>query len=147
MKLKYLLLILFFIVLFSASFFIYKFFFTPKLKTVKVGQMEILAEIADTEEKRLKGLSGRSSLPKNQGMFFISEKSDYYPFWTEGMLIPLDFIWIENNRVVEITKNVKPEDFKPPKVLVPKEKVNALLEVNAGLAEKFNLKEGDRVTF
>lgn len=139
-------LILLLVVLISL-FLGYKLFFKPKFKTIKIGQAKISVEIADTPEKKAKGLSGRTSLPENQGMLFVFEKPDYYSFWMKDMFIPLDFVWISNSQVVEITQNVKPEDYQPPKALTPQNEVNQVLEIKAGLAQKLNLKLGDKVTF
>ena len=117
------------------------------LKSIKINGAEISVEIAATPEKRDKGLSERKSLPENQGMLFLFEEPDYYSFWMKDTLIPLDFIWIRDGKVVGITQNIKPEDYQPPQVLAPKEKVNAVLEVNAGFVEKFNIKVGNKIIF
>lgn len=147
MKVKtYLYLILIFFIL-VAGFFIYKFNSFPKRQTVKIGQAKISVEIADSLDEKIKGLSGRKKFPENYGMLFVFEKPDYYSFWMKDMLIPLDFIWINNGQVVEITQNVKPEDYQPPKILVPQQKVEAVLEIKGGLAQKLNIKVGDKVVF
>lgn len=109
--------------------------------------MEILVEIVNTQAKMEKGLSGRSFLPEKQGMLFIFEKPDFYGFWMKGMEFGLDFIWILGDEVVEITENIKPEDFPPPKSLIPTQKVDKVLEVNDGFAAKFKIKVGDKISF
>ena len=112
---------------------------------LSINQTKIIAEISDNPFKKTKGLSGRDFLPENQGMLFVYNKEDYYSFWMKNMNFPLDFIWINNNRVVEITENVLPKDYQPPKILRPSQKVNMVLEVNAGFAKKNNIKTGDIV--
>lgn len=116
-------------------------------KKIKIGENMIFVEIADTPEKRKKGLSGRNFLPENQGMIFLFEKPDYHSFWMKEMKFPLDFIWIFEDRVVEITENVNPFDYQPPNILTPKEKVDKVLEANAGFVKKFNIKVGDKINF
>lgn len=126
-----------------------------KTEEIKIGDKIINVEIADTVEKRSKGLSGRKSMPENQGMLFVFPAPDYYSFWMKNMNFGLDFIWIKGNEIMEITKNVKPEDYQsastqrgePPKSLVPKNKIDKVLEVNAGMAEKMGIQEGDKVEF
>lgn len=121
---------------------------SPKeLKRLKIDGVEILVEVADTPEKREKGLSGRDFLPENQGMLFVFERPDYWGFWMKEMKFPLDFIWIKDNKVVEITENVKPQDFQPPKVLQPKTPVGKVLEVNGGFVEKYGIKVDDEVKY
>lgn len=117
----------------------------PSLKKIIVGKAEIFVEIADTPQKREKGLSGRDFLPENQGMLFVFEKPDYWGFWMKEMKFPLDFVWIKDNKVVEITENVKPQDYQPPKVLQPKTPVDKVLELNAGFAKKYGMKVGESV--
>jgi len=134
------------LVLLVLSLFFY-FYSRPEYKKLVIGNTEILVEIADTQAKMEKGLSGRNSLPENQGMLFLFKEPNFYGFWMKGMNFPLDFIWIRENEVVETTENVKPEDFQPPKNLLPKEKVDKVLEVNAGFVEKSKIKIGDKISF
>jgi len=140
-------LILVVLIILLAFFIYYKRYSDSSLKSIKVNDTEILVEIADTPGKRAKGLSDRPSLPENQGMLFLFDKPDFYSFWMKDTLIPLDFIWIRDDKVVGITQNIKPEEYQPPQVLTPEEKVEAVLEVNAGFIKKFDIKVGDKVLF
>lgn len=117
------------------------------LKSLYINDSKILVEVADTDQKRARGLSGRDSLSQNRGMLFVFSYPDHYSFWMKDMNLPLDFIWIANKQIVEITRNVRPQDFQPPKTLTPKEKIDMVLEINAGLAEKLNIKIGDKILF
>ncbi|MFH1048936.1 MAG: DUF192 domain-containing protein [Patescibacteria group bacterium] len=136
-------------------------------REMKINGQIIKVEIADTVEKRSKGLSGRKSMPENQGMLFVFTTPDHYSFWMKDMNFNLDFIWISGNEIVEITRNVRPEDYEPastpsstssslggranrgepPKSLVPKNKIDKVLEVNAGAVDRLGIKEGDRLEF
>lgn len=114
---------------------------------VKINQTVINVEIADTGEKRKKGLGDRESFASNSGMLFIFDKPDTYSLWMKGMKFPLDFIWIRENSVVDITKDAKaPEpgtkDQDLP-VYKPNLPVTAVLEVNAGFADLNDIKIGD----
>lgn len=120
---------------------------TPK-PVVSVAGVKITVEIADTDEKRSKGLSGRDSLHENEGMLFVfgteggySNKDTTPSFWMKAMLIPLDIIWINDGKVVKIDKNVaiKPED----KRYTPGQPIDYVLEVTAGFSDKNILKVGD----
>jgi len=140
-------LILVVLIILLALFIYYKRYSGSSLKSIKINDIEILVEIADTPEKRAKGLSDRQSLPENQGMLFLFDKPDFHSFWMKDTLIPLDFIWIRDDKVVGITQNIKPEGYQPPHVLTPEEKINAVLEANAGFVKKSNLKVGDKISF
>ncbi len=137
-----------------------------KTEEIKIGGNIIKVEIADTKEKREKGLSGRQSLSENSGMLFIFDHSDYYSFWMKDMNFELDFIWMNGSEIIEITRNVRPEDYQPASTrlnqgtlrpqseaseslmsLFPKNKVDKVLEVNAGAAERLGIKVGDRIEF
>lgn len=120
----------------------------PNLRLVKA---KLNIEIADTKEKRAKGLSGRDSLASDSGMLFIHEASDRHKYWMKGMRIPLDFIWINEDRVVDILKNIKPPqegqaDETIP-LVAPIVPINRVLEVNAGFTDSNNVRIGDKIEF
>jgi len=117
------------------------------LRPLHINDTKIFVEVADTVQKQAQGLSGRDSLPENQGMLFVFNQPNYYSFWMKEMKFPLDFVWIDNKQVAEITQNVQPQDYQPPKTLTPKEKVDMVLEINAGEAEKLNIKVGDKIIY
>jgi hypothetical protein len=121
---------------------------TVSKETLKIGGREIRVEIADTPDKREKGLGGVTSLGENEGMLFVSDQKDTSPiFWMKGMLIPLDIIWINDGKVVKIDKNIPNPDPNTPeselKRYSPTSVVDYVLEVNAGFSDKFGLKVGD----
>jgi len=117
------------------------------LKKVIINDSEILVEIAQTPKERAKGLSGRQNLPQNRGMLFIFERPDRYSFWMKETLIPLDFLWIAHNKIVEATQNVQPQNFQPSKTLTPAQAADKVLELNAGTIERLNIKVGDMIKF
>jgi len=108
-------------------------------------------EVAKTEAQRNKGLMGRKELDKDNGMIFVFDKEGIYPFWMKNTLIPLDMIWIKENpstgsgQVVFISQNVQPcKSLICPSVF-PNVKAKYVLEINAGIIEKINLKVGDEL--
>lgn len=102
-------------------------------------------ELAKTPKDQQHGLSGRKSLPENQGMLFIFDHPDLYNFWMNDMKFPLDIIFIRDNKIVSIAQNAKPPTssketlpiYKPPDL------ADKVLEINAGLSKKYNIKKGD----
>ncbi|MBI2335095.1 DUF192 domain-containing protein [Candidatus Daviesbacteria bacterium] len=114
-----------------------------------INESKIKVAVADTREKRSKGLSGRSALGEGEGMLFIFEKPDKYPFWMKGVSFPLDFVWINGEKVVDFTENVPPpvagsKDADLP-IYVAKEPIDKLLEIPAGTVAKLNIKTGDAI--
>jgi len=146
---KFIILLIFLLLIFAAFLLSFQYKLRPVsgLKSLYINNSKILVEVADTDQKRAQGLSGRDSLSENQGMLFVFSYPDYYSFWMKNMNLPLDFVWISNKQIVEITQNVQPQDYQPPRILTPQQKVEMVLEINAGQAEKLNLKVGDKILF
>lgn len=114
----------------------------PSYVKITVGGTDIVTEIADTDAKRARGLSGRDVLGENEGMFFIFEKLDTYGFWMKEMNFPIDIIWVgEDMRVLGITKNISPDTY--PKVFYPPAPTQFVLETPAGFVQLHNIEKGD----
>lgn len=57
-------------------------------------------EIADSYEKRKKGLMGRTGLGKNEGMLFVYDDSAIRHFWMKDTFIPLDIAFMDRDMVI-----------------------------------------------
>ena len=114
--------------------------------TVRAPGGDIQVEIADTPTKRELGLSGRALLNSNTGMLFIFENPGSYFFWMKDMRFPIDIVWINVDReVVGIDSNISPDTY--PKTFNSSEKVQFVLELNAGDASKFGIATGTTLKF
>jgi|WetSurSiteA1Bulk_404760.scaffolds.fasta_scaffold05870_5 uncharacterized membrane protein (UPF0127 family) len=116
-------------------------------KVIYVNQTKINAEIADTEVLREKGLSGRKELKEGSGMLFIFKNKDIFPvFWMKDMLIPIDIVWINDDKIVKIDKEVPiPEAGTTDQNLKKytfREAVDYILEVPAGFSDASGFKVG-----
>jgi len=114
------------------------------------GRHEFMVEVADTIVSRTRGLSGRVELKENQGMFFVFGTFGAHGFWMKDMKFPIDIIWIKGGAIAGFAENVLPEPGKSLlalKVYYPPEPVDKVLEIKAGLAEKLELKVGDKIIF
>ena len=119
-------------------------------KNVTIGNAVIKVEIADSDIKRQKGLSGRTSLEKDGGMLFVITDNKSTPtFWMKDMKIAIDIIWLKNGKIIQIDKNVAPPTAgtsdKNLKLYSPKTAVDYVLEVNFGYSDLNNIKVGDTV--
>ena len=143
--------ILFFVLaLITAVLVSYKFFISPTtsgLPTITVGSVQIEVELAQTEEQKQHGLSNRESLPKGQGMLFVYQNPKVPSFWMKDMNFPLDFVWIREGKVVDLHKNIQPEDYQPPRTISPEVPVTGVLEINAGQVDELGIQIGDQVQF
>ena len=102
-------------------------------------------EVAKTTEERRIGLMYRKKLYNNEGMLFIFPREKIIQLWMKNTYIPLDVIFISENKViVDIKKNME----KLSKTIVKsKVKSRYALEFNAGLINKLDIKIGDKVLF
>lgn len=122
---------------------------TPK-PTVQIGETVIPVEIAETAEDQRVGLGKYSTLPESEGMLFPYTVKSPATYWMKGMSFPIDIIWIADGKVVQITENVPHEPGVPDnklKFYPANQPVNYVLEVNAGFAERNNIKVGDAFTY
>lgn len=110
-----------------------------------VGAVQIPIEVADTNEERARGLSGRSALKNGGGLFFIFDMPGSYSFWMKDMRFPIDIVWInENWEVVGVERGVAPGTF--PQTFYPPSEILYVLELNAGEAAKLGIDAGSKVT-
>lgn len=119
-----------------------------KSPRVVINGQTILVEVADSPEKRTKGLSGRDALAANRGMLFVFSEPGNHSFWMKEMKLNLDFIFVNGKEVVKVEENVPfPQDNEDPVVISPTEKYDKVLEVNQGVVNKLNIKKGDEMEF
>ncbi len=121
----------------------------PVYKEIEISSNKISVEIADTQEKRNRGLGGRESLAPNEGMLFIFANADKYSFWMKGLKFPLDFVWIREDKVVDLMENIPApapgqKDETLP-IYQPKEAIDKVLELPAGSIQRLNIKVGDTI--
>lgn len=120
-----------------------------KTYQLAINENILKVEVSDTQDKRSKGLGGREKLASDEGMLFVFDKADKYPFWMKGLTFPLDFVWISNSQVVDILQNVPPPPVNVPDqsltIYQPKVAADKVLEVNAGVVQRLNIKVGDTI--
>ena len=99
-------------------------------------------EVIRDKEGLKKGLSFRASMPEGHGMLFVLDPSQEHAFWMKGMRFPLDIIFIGRDmKITEILENLQPCGECP--LYFPKGRPAYALELNAGIARKYNLSVGD----
>ena len=141
-------LIFLFIIFFLGLLFFYLINSSNETKPyVKINSQIINIEIADTLEKQIQGLSDRQSLCPDCGMLFVFPTARVQRFWMKNMRFPLDIIWINNNKIVNISKNLPPEGEHPTRAYSSIEPADYVLEINAGAARKWGIRIGDEVKF
>ena len=102
-------------------------------------------EVAKTIEERRTGLMYRKKLLNNEGMLFIFPHEKIIQLWMKNTYIPLDVIFISENKViVDIKKNM---EKLSETIVKSKVKSRYALEFNAGLINKLDIEIGDKVLF
>lgn len=105
-------------------------------------------ETARTQEERARGLMFRENLSENRGMLFVFEEEGIHPFWMKNTLIPLDIIWIDSNKkIVYISRDTQPCKTEFCQSYNPNKAAKYVLEINGGLADKLNIKEGGNAEY
>ena len=114
-----------------------------ELITVRVGAMPFQVEIADTAEKRRRGLMFRSTLAEDHGMLFLQEPSPAM-FWMKNTYIALDLLFFDaEQRLVQIISAVPPcRTPHCPTYSSSANNIRYILEINAGAAAKHGIKVG-----
>jgi hypothetical protein len=124
---------------------------SKKLVTINIKYLNMDAAIAKTASERKKGLSGRDSLPLNQGVLFVFEQSGTYGFWMKDMKFAIDILWLdESKKIVDIAQSVPTEPDKKDKeftIYKPSQNAKYVLEINAGLSQLHGLQIGDQANF
>ncbi len=115
---------------------------------VIINSQKIYVEIADSSEEKKQGLSGRESLAENKGMLFIYPEPGNYSFWMKEMRFNLDFVFINDQKVVDLKENIPfSKEGEEPQTIRAEAEFDKVLEVNQGTIKEMNIKVGDEVDF
>lgn len=112
----------------------------------------VIAEVADTRERRALGLMERGALAPSDGMLFLyaSEQSTSRGFWMYQVQFPLDIAFISaDNKIVSIAQ-MEPclsSDPKSCPAYYSEKPFQSALEVNAGFLAAEGIEVGDKVRY
>lgn len=117
---------------------------TPQLQ---VRDLILTVDLADDDRSRYQGLSNRAAMDEMHGMYFIFDAPVQSGFIMRDMLFALDILWIKNNLIVQIDKNLLPPNATGgvPIVVYPVEPITHVLEVNGGWSDRHSIQVGDPV--
>ncbi len=102
----------------------------------------VQVELADTPEKRERGMMFRKELADGKGMLFLFDEEGEHSFWMKDTLIPLDMIFVDAaGRVTGIVSRARPLTLEP-RIGGPSRMV---LEVPGGWAAEHGVRAGDRM--
>lgn len=145
MRIIFLFIILTVSIVFSS--FVFLFIFNPNKPYVMISNKYFDAEIAITDIQKNIGLSKYSDIKSDFAMVFPFDKPGYYGFWMKGMKFSIDIIYVRDRKIITIFKNVPYPKSKTQELsqYTPNQIANTVIEIKAGLSDKYNFKKGDKV--
>jgi len=111
----------------------------PQLGLLRVGEVIITAELANTPETRQRGLMYRTSLPPQHGMLFVFNREGKYCMWMRNTPLPLSVAFI--NRAKRIV-NIEAMQPLSDETHCAKQQVLYALEMPQGWFAKHDLAPG-----
>lgn len=123
--------------------------FLKKPSIVTIDSHSFKVTVANSQKTREVGLSETKSISPDQGMIFLFDKPDLYSFWMKNMKFSIDIIYINNDTIVTIKNNAQPpkNNKESPIIYTPTAPSDKVLEIQAGLSEKYKFKNGDKVKY
>jgi uncharacterized membrane protein (UPF0127 family) len=113
------------------------------LYDIEINDKTLKIAVANTDQQHKKGLSGMEKLGKYKGLLFIFPEKAEYRMVMRNMNFPLDFIFIKENKVIQLGSLLN----KETEYIDSKEPVDLILEVNKGIIAELNIKINDKVYF
>lgn len=120
-------------------------YLNPKLPTTEINGHVFSLYLAKTPQEQEEGLAKFNKIDKNQGMLFLFQKQDYHSFWMKNMQFPIDIIFINKNKIVDIFQKVPVAVGENLPTYTTKAKADKVLEINSGLSNEYKIKIGDNV--
>ena len=114
---------------------------------IKIDNVVVDVQIADTDVKRTRGLMFEEQMPYDQGMLFIYEESGNYSFWMHNVEFALDIIWFDDKgNAVHIKQDVPPCTTEPQycEVYDPGAEALYVFEATAGFVDRFGITEDSK---
>ncbi len=100
------------------------------------------AELADTDQKRQKGLSERRGLEQGYGMLYVYEESKKRKFSEEQTSFPLSVAFLDKDGTILGIRRTEPHE---PGTFEPEQPARYVLEARQGWFEDRGLGKGDRL--
>lgn len=119
----------------------------PTTTVIVSDQVKVEAELAYTDESRMRGLMFREFLAPDAGMLFVFSVVEPQGFWMKNTKIPLDLIWLNERKEIVYFVTAEPCKKDPCPSYQPMQKAKYVLEVNAGFVKKNGLKLGIPLEF
>lgn len=116
---------------------------------LELGKVIVDVEVASTQESRVKGLSGRTSLPDGTGMLFVFENAHLCSFWMKDTDVPLSIGFFDKDKTLLQWTDMTPHANKENPHPIYKSQKPALyaLEVPLGWFRNNQIQLGQKFRF
>jgi len=104
--------------------------------------VKVRCDIADTQEKKIKGLQGATKLKENTGMYFPYLPYEKVTMHQASVPFSLDIMFIQADHVCKIVPNTKVGGVEKWSW----DYCTGVIETKAGFCEENNIQIGDRLT-
>ena len=117
---------------------------TPLVINTSNGEIRFNVEVAQTPEELQKGLMYRTQMPLNNGMIFNIYPVRPTAMWMKNTKISLDMLFIAPDATIGMIK----EGATPmsEELIISRDPVRAVIELNAGQVKRHGIKIGDKVS-
>ena len=117
---------------------------TPLIIKTTEGEIRFMVEVASTPEDLKTGLMHRTNLGFNSGMIFNIYPVRPTAMWMKNTKIPLDMLFVAPDATISMIKeNAEPMSEE---LIISRDPVRAVIEINAGQVKRHGIKVGDKVT-
>jgi uncharacterized protein len=110
--------------------------------TLSVRGRPLVVEIAMTDAQRAKGLMGRETLGRNEGMLFVFREDQVLNFWMKNTAIPLSIAFLDKTGKVTDIFDMIPFNEAP---VTSSARCRYALETNRGFFEEAGIVPGDGI--
>lgn len=114
------------------------------------GGQKLEVELAVTPEEQKRGLMYRTELPSGYGMLFVFKEERVYQVWMKNTWVYLDVLFIGTDKKINKIYRRVPRsypDTPDSRVARVRGLGRYVLELPAGTAKKYKLKEGQELKF
>lgn len=117
----------------------------PQAIPVRIGALELRAELAADGPSRERGLMFRRDLAADAGMLFAYPRAGPRIFWMQNTYLPLSVAFLDERGVILNLEDM--EAFDATTLHRSRGAARYALEVNQGWFERHGVHAGDRVEF
>jgi uncharacterized membrane protein (UPF0127 family) len=114
------------------------------LRVGKSSRTTFQVKVVVTESAKIRGLSGRASMPYGEGLLFLYDQMAVQSMWMVDMRFPLDIVWLDDwFQIVHVSYGAEPCETRPNCPSYSSvHPIKYAIEMNAGAAADYGFEIG-----